>query len=485
MDMLSRLERGEAIDHFDTVRRRKDGCLVDVSLSISPIRDENNLVVGASKIARDMTERRKEEAALRRSEEQLRQAQKMEAIGSLAGGIAHDFNNILSVILSYASLVMDELQLDDAVRSDLDQISKAAGRAADLTRQLLAFSRQQMLQPRVLDPNQIVAGIEEMLGRTVGEDVLLSVLPAEAVGKIYADAGQIEQVVMNLIVNARHAMPRGGSLTIETSNVVLDAEDAAERHGVVAGRYVMLAVSDTGVGMDPATMDRIFEPFFTTKEEGEGTGLGLSTVHGIVQQSGGHVRVYSEPGKGTTFEVYLPRTDGELDRETSRPCAARSYRGTETVLLVEDEDHLRVVVGSILRKQGYHVLDAQNGGEAFLIAEQFGAMIHLLLTDVVMPRMSGRELAERLAPTRPEMSVLYVSGYTKDATVHRGILDANTSFLAKPLTPEALLKKVRETLDAGEQRSRGAEGLDGAWVSDAYLAAIEEVGVSGGTGNAL
>jgi two-component system cell cycle sensor histidine kinase/response regulator CckA len=453
-EILARISRGESVEDFDTVRIRKDGSRVDVSLLISPIRGAAGEVVGVAKIARDITERRKAEAALRRSEEQLRQSQKMEAIGSLAAGVAHDFNNLLSVILSYANLLVEELKPGDPTRADLEEIHKAGVRAAELTRQLLAFSRQQMLQPSVLDPNQVLVGIQKMLARVLGEDVLLTLLPCHDVGKIYADRGQLEQVLMNLVVNARDAMPRGGNLTIETANVFLDEQYAADHHGVTPGPYVMTAVTDTGTGIDRETIPRIFDPFFTTKEKGKGTGLGLSTVYGIVQQSGGHIWVYSEPGTGTTFKVYLPRTDRRLELPLPVQPSDASYRGDETVLLVEDEEQVRTVIRSILRRQGYDVLEAQNGGEAFLISERFNATIHLLLTDVVMPRMSGRELAERLEPSRPDMKVLYVSGYTRDTTLLHGVLEAGVAFLQKPLTPDVLARKVRDVLD-GVKRNSG------------------------------
>ena len=449
-DILARISRGESVQHFDTVRVRKDGSQVEVSLLISPIRGAAGEIVGVAKIARDMTERRKAEAALRRSEEQLRQSQKLEAIGSLAGGVAHDFNNLLSVILSYTNFLCEELTPGDPTRVDLEEIHKAGIRAADLTRQLLAFSRQQMLQPSVVDPNQILNGIQKMLARVVREDVLLTLLPVPDVGKVYVDPGQLEQVIMNLVVNARDAMPHGGSLTIETSNVFLDEQYAAGHHGVRSGPYVMIAVTDTGTGIPKEMIPRIFEPFFTTKEKGKGTGLGLSTVYGIVQQSGGHIWVYSEPGTGTTFKVYLPRTDRPLDAPSRIPPDA-AKGGNETVLLVEDEDQVRAVTRTILRRRGYNVLEAQNGGEAFLISERFKATIHLLLTDVVMPRMSGRELAERLEASRPEMKVLYVSGYTRDTTVLHGVLESGVAFLQKPLTPDVLARKVRDVLDGGKR----------------------------------
>jgi PAS domain S-box-containing protein len=446
-EIIARIARGESVEHFDTVRLRKDGSPVEVSLLISPIRGTAGEIVGVAKIARDMTERRKAEAALRRSEEQLRQSQKLEAIGSLAGGVAHDFNNLLSVILSYTNLLFDDLRPGDPIRPDLEEIHKAGVRAAELTRQLLAFGRQQMLQPSVLDPNQIVMGVQRMLTRLLGEDIVFTLLPCQDLGKVYADPGQIEQVLMNLVVNARDAMPRGGNLTIETGNVHLDEQYAAEHHGVTPGPYVMIAVTDTGIGIDKETIPRIFDPFFTTKEKGKGTGLGLSTVYGIVQQSGGHIWVYSEPGTGTTFKVYLPRTDRRSELPRPAHGSEASHRGDETVLLVEDEEPVRAVMRSILRRQGYNVLEAQNAGEAFLISERFDATIHLLVTDVVMPRVSGRELAERLATSRPEMRVLYVSGYTRDTTVLHGVLQAGISFLEKPVTPDALARKVRDVLD--------------------------------------
>jgi two-component system, cell cycle sensor histidine kinase and response regulator CckA len=430
----------------ETQRRRKDGSIVEVALTLSPVKDGNGVVIGVSKIARDLSERRRAEAALRRTEEQFRQAQKMEAVGRLAGGVAHDFNNLLSIILSYSSLAIEELNAGDPLREELQQIQLAGERATELTRQLLAFSRQQMLEPRVIDLNEIVGAMKSMLARLLGEDIELTLVMAQKGGRVIADPGQIEQVVMNLAINARDAMPDGGKLTLKTANTELDDAYAAAHLGVTAGAYVMLSVSDTGTGMDAKTIARIFEPFYTTKEQGKGTGLGLSTVFGIVQQSGGHVDVYSEPGQGSTFKIYLPRTD----RVADAPSAAHSdalQRGKETILLVEDEDQVRAVACAIMRRNGYHVLETSNGGEALVISKDFPAKIHLLITDVVMPRMSGRKLVEQLAPLRPEMKVLFASGYTDDAIIHHGILDADVAFLQKPFTPDSLLRKVRAVLD--------------------------------------
>jgi PAS domain S-box-containing protein len=434
-------------DRADFPFLRKGGGELWGSAQANPIFDANGHFEAGLVLVSDITARREAESALRRSEEQFRQAQKMEAVGRLAGGIAHDFNNLLSVILSYSNLAIDDLKPGDPLRDDLVEISKAGERATELTRQLLAFSRQQVLQPRVIDLGETVGAMERMLCRLLGEDIELTLPRSSDLGRVLADPGQIEQVVMNLAVNARDAMPDGGKLTIEMANVELDTAYAERNFGTAAGNYVMLAVSDTGIGMDAATRARIFEPFFTTKSVGKGTGLGLATVFGIVQQSGGHVGVDSEPGRGSTFKIYLPRTD----RVVVAPIAARhpsGLRGPETILLVEDDELVRKAACAILRRAGYQVLDASNGGEAFLISRDFGGKIHLLLTDVVMPRMSGPKVAEQLVVTRPEMKVLFASGYTDDAIVHHGVLDAGVAFIQKPFTPETLLRRIREILDA-------------------------------------
>jgi two-component system, cell cycle sensor histidine kinase and response regulator CckA len=399
---------------------------------------------------RDITERKHAEEALRRTEEQLRQARKMEAIGSLAGGVAHDFNNLLSVILSYATMLAGDLNPGDPMRQDLEEIRAAGERAAALTRQLLAFSRQQILSPKTLNLNEVVSGMERMLRRIIGDHIEFIVNPAPALGKVTVDPGQIEQVIMNLAVNARDAMPRGGKLIFETANVKLDDRALAEELAVTLGSYVLLTIADTGVGMDEATKRRMFEPFFTTKERGKGTGLGLATVFGIVKQSGGGITAESEPGVGTVFKVYLPRIElgAPIEWRPSQPPARGTVRGTETILLVEDEERVRSLARTILRRNGYQVLEAQSGGDALLICEQYIATIDLLLSDVVMPRMSGRQLGERLRTVRPSMKILFMSGYTDTAIVSRGVLDPGIAFLQKPLTPETLTRKIREVLDA-------------------------------------
>ena len=387
---------------------------------------------------------------LARTQEQLVHAQKMEAVGRLAGGIAHDFNNLLTVIIGRSYLMRSRLRPGDPICRDVELVEKTAQRATALTTQLLAFSRKQILQPRVLDLNAVVAGTVTMLRPLVGEDVDLVFVPGPGLGRVKADLGQLEQVIANLAVNARDAMPGGGRLTLETGNVELDEAYARGHIGVQPGRYVMLAVSDTGTGMDAATRSRIFEPFFTTKEPGKGTGLGLSTVYGIVTQSGGNVEVYSEPGRGTTFKIRLGRIDDPVDAPDAG-AAESAPTGSETILLVEDEEEVRDLAREFLEASGYTVLNAHDAGEALTMAERHADPIHLLLSDVVMPQMSGREVAGRLAVTRPDTKVLYMSGYTDDAVVRHGALERGISFLQKPFTVYSLGRKVREVLDSHEE----------------------------------
>jgi two-component system, cell cycle sensor histidine kinase and response regulator CckA len=421
--------------------KRKNGTLYEERATISPVRDDSGQIVNYIAVKQDTTTQTQLEA-------QLRQAQKMEAIGQLAGGVAHDFNNLLTVILGYSDLSLERSDSKDSIGRNLGEIKKAAERAASLTRQLLAFSRKQILDERVLDLNVVVSDMYKMLRRLIGEDIVLVTALASDLGKVKADPGQVEQIIMNLTVNARDAMPDGGNVTIDTTNVRLTNEYAQEHLPVQPGEYVRLAISDNGTGMDAETQQRIFEPFFTTKELGKGTGLGLSTVYGIVKQTGGFIWVYSEVGKGTTFKIYLPRVD-DGEQECKRSSGPKeSFQGSETILVVEDEDMVRRLAREVLEMNGYHVLEAANGPAAITVCKEYEQPIQLLLTDVVMPEMSGRELAGHLARLRPEIKVLYMSGYTNDAIVHHGMLDAGISFLQKPFAPNAIARKVREVLSS-------------------------------------
>jgi len=438
VELFSRVARGEPrpANPFRVRTRKGDYRLVEFAATAQR---RDGQLVGILGIGRDVTER----AQL---EQQLRQAQKMEAVGRLAGGIAHDFNNLLTAITGYAELLQEDLAADDRRREDVVEIRKAADRAAGLTRQLLAFSRQQVLQPRVLDLNALVTEFENMLRRLLGEDIALATRLAPVLGAVQADPGQLEQVVMNLAVNSRDAMPGGGQLTIETANVDLDDAFAREHHPARPGPYVLLAVSDTGTGMTAEVQAHLFEPFFTTKEKGKGTGLGLATVYGIVKHSGGFISVYSEVGHGTTFKIYIPRVEGSAP---PRPGAAPASvaRGTETVLIAEDQPAVRAVARQILARHGYTVLEAPSGEAALDLAARYSGTIHLLLTDVVMSGLSGPELARRLLPVRPEARVLFMSGYTGEAIVHHGLAAPGIHYIQKPFAPEALAAKVREVLD--------------------------------------
>jgi len=437
-----RVLSGHALSGIETRRQRKDGSFVDVLLSAAPFYDNPEQVYGAVALYLDLSE-------YRHLEEQLRQSQKMEAVGQLAGGVAHDFNNLLTVIKAYSGMIADQLEDETSLKADIGEIQRAAGRAASLTQQLLAFSRKQILQPRILDVNAITREIEPMVRRLIGDDIRVVLHLCHTLGRVKSDRGQIEQVLMNLVVNARDAMPSGGTLTVETANVELD-EGYCGRHPVVApGPYVMITVSDTGIGMDEATRLRIFEPFFTTKPAGKGTGLGLSTVYGIVKQSSGYVWVYSERDMGTTFKIYLPRLDAEeISALTAEHRGVAALSGSEIVLLVEDEPSVRSLARRILERNGYTVLEAPDGRDALRLAEQYKQPIQLLLTDMMMPELSGPDVWAALKDKRPELRVLFMSGYTNEDMVRRGLLDTGSAFLQKPFTATDLAKAARTALDA-------------------------------------
>jgi PAS domain S-box-containing protein len=430
---------------------RPDGEIRWIDVRGFQVRDAAGELIRLTGIVTDVTEQVLSRRRLKETEEQLRQSQKLESVGMLAGGIAHDFNNLLTVITGYSDLTLGRLDRADPLARNVEAIKKAAERATSLTSQLLAFSRKQMLQPKVLDLNSVIVNIEKMLGLLVGEHMELCTSRGVGLGRVKADPGQIEQVILNLVVNARDAMPKGGKITLETANIYLDEAYVRRHIAVQPGWYAMLAVTDTGHGMDADTQKNIFEPFFTTKEQGKGTGLGLSTVYGIVKQSGGNIWVYSEVGLGTTFKIYLPLVDEQVTEPEADAARLESAAGTETILLAEDEELVRKLATESLKMHGYTVLEAANGGEALRISQQHDGPIHLLLTDMVMPRMGGKELADQLLGLRPDMRVLYMSGYTEQAIVHHGILDVDIAFIGKPFTPDALVLKVIEVLNANSK----------------------------------
>ena len=445
---IQRTLRGETDrGTFEKRYLHKKGHAVACQVSSSLVRNADGSPLCFISHVHDITEHKRAEEESEVLREQLRQSQKMEAIGRLAGGIAHDFNNLLTIIKGYSQLSLIELKEDSPLKKNIEHIHGATDRAANLVRQLLAFSRRQILEMKVLDLNAILTNLDNMLRRVIGEDIELITILAEDLGRVKTDPGWIEQAIMNLVVNSRDAMPSGGKLTIETGNADLDEAYTCGHVGVEPGRYVMLSVSDTGVGITPEVMEQLFEPFFSTKEKDKGTGLGLSTVYGIVKQSDGDICVYSEPGKGATFKIYLPRVDEPLEERREKVLGDELLRGSETILLVEDEENVRKLALRVLERQGYKVLSARDGDDALLICEQFKDPIHLMLTDVVMPGMSGHELAKRLKSLHPKMKVLYMSGYTDDTIVLHGVLVEGVNYIQKPFTVDALTKKVREVLE--------------------------------------
>ena len=438
--ILQKIAEGESIEHYESVRLAKDGRRLDTSISVSPMRNAAGDIVGASVIARDIT-------AQKRAEGQLRQAQKMEAIGRLAGGVAHDFNNILGIINACAEFLRDRIDPAAEPSVYVENIRKAIGRGTSLTKQMLAFSRTSAIQPCVLDLNERLREISKLLRPLLGDDVEILIVPRSTSAVVEADPGQLDQIVVNLAVNARDAMPRGGKFILETGAVKFDQAFAEQQQAMAPGKYVMLAVSDTGSGMDEATVSRIFEPFFTTKDAGKGTGLGLATVYGIVKQSAGHIMVYSEPGQGTTFKIYLPSAEHKIGLASKPEVETVSPKrlGT-TILLVEDDEIMRSLTRKLLEEHGYAVVEADDGKTALEWLESHPGPIDLLLTDVVMRRMSGPELAERLAASRPTLKVVYMSGYTGELMANREVLKPGVTLLEKPFSRSALLKTIHEKL---------------------------------------
>ncbi len=447
--MAIAMEKGSHF--FEWTYKRVDGQEFPATVLLTRMELQGRRMLQAR--VRDITERKQAQEERKKLEDQLSQSQRMQAIGVLAGGVAHDFNNLLTIIIGNAQLALMDVIKDESLRNGIEETMKAGERAASLIRQLLAFSRKQIIAPRVLDLNELLTGIEKMLARLIGEDIELLTIIEPALWQVEVDPGQVEQVIMNLTVNASDAMPRGGKLTIETANIDL-AENYFHEHGIKnePGFYVMLTVSDTGSGMDKETQEHIFEPFFTTKEvgKGTGTGLGLSTVYGILKQNNGFVWVYSEPGQGSTFKVYLPKAEGDADSEEKQRLPVIELDGSETILIVEDDNGLRKFAQNVLQQHGYKVLDAENGEDALRVSQAHEGPIHLMITDVVMPRMGGKEAAERLQAFYPRMKVIYMSGYTDNAIVEHGVLAPGLNFLQKPFTPESLARKVREMLDKSQ-----------------------------------
>ena len=438
--IMKEVRGGKRVPAFDTVRQRKDGVLINVSVGITPIETLDGEIVGASKHSHDI-------ARIKKLEAQFIEAQKMEVIGHLAGGIAHDFNNILAVIIGYSDLIMARLEPGSPLREFTEEIQHASDRAVGLTQQLLVFSRKQTVKTVVLDLNDVMQDLDKMLQRLIDENITMTIIPGKQTGLVKADAGHVGQVLMNLLVNARDAMPNGGKLIITTENVTLNPSDALSHGGAIPGDYVMLSVRDSGTGMTEEVKKHLFEPFFTTKPLGKGTGLGLATCQTIVQQCGGHIEVQSELGKGTAFKIYFPRVEPLMDPPAKPVAMPAPGRGTETLLLVEDDPAVRHLACHILESQGYTVLRANNGQDALHVAQDHKGPIQLVITDVIMPLMGGKVMAEWLQTTYPGLRVLYTSGYTDDAISHHGVLENGVEFLPKPYTQATLLRKVRAMLD--------------------------------------